>query len=336
MRVLSHEEMLSDGASLGMPWASFHDESAWRDALRAHVAAEGAVLRRSLVERALRWHGVDHDEAHRDQINAWIDDLDAVGDILVGDGGLIGAAPLRAARIRGSSTLLLLGSVTTATLSRALPREVVEPRRVRRAVLTWHDDEALTQAMAALGGTVTDAERWAGLDRSPATLDAWWSALSQKRPRDADAAALADDLSAQRYVVRDGRGRWRGRDEGPSDEARLLRVRQPGGWSRFVWQSANGCVAITTDEALRTVLALDRRAGAPRSIVARSGQPGAVAFTLPARIPRAEYRMLLGTADRAEVDGAAVYAVTRDVWPTVATMLRERLGLTVDEVGVLA
>ncbi len=335
MRVRSHEEMLSDGAALGMPWASLDDEPAWRDALRAHVAAEGAVLRRSLVDSALRWHGVESDDARREQLNAWIDDLDAIGDILVGDGGLVGAAPVRAARVRGSSTVLLLGSVTTTTLTRALPREVIEARRVRRAVLSSHDAEALARAMASIGGTVSDADRWAGLDRAPTSLDAWWNALSEKRSSEGEARVLAEDPTAQCYVVRDGRGRWRARDEAALDEARLLRVRQPGGWSRFVWCSARGAVVITTDEALRTVLVLEARAGAQRPVSARRGDSGGVEFSLPARIPRAEYRMLLGTADRAEGDGGAVYAVTRDVWPAVRAMLHERLGFHVDEAGVL-
>lgn len=335
MLVRSHEEMVSVGSALGLPWASLDDTLAWRDALRAHVAAEGAVLRRVLVDRALRWHGVEPDNDARDAVNALLDELDTVGDVLVGDGGLVGAAPLRAARVHGSRTVLFLGSVTTTTLARALPDEAIDPRRVRRAVLAWHDDAALAHAMNALGGAVTDAARWAGLDRSPESLDAWWRALAERRPRDGEADVLAADPSAQRYVVRDGRGRWRPRDEAPTEAGTLMRVRQPGGWSRFVWRGEGGCVALTADEALRTTLALEARADASRSLVARRTPTGGVGLSLPVRIPRAEYRMLLGTADRIDDDGGAHYVVTRDVWPPLAAMLHARLGLHVDETEVL-
>lgn len=336
MRARSQDELVSMGASLKMPWATLDDELAWRDAIRAHVASEGFALRRSLLDRTLRWHAIDErDEGARERLNEWIDDLDAVGDLFVGDDGLVGAAPLRAALVHGTSTALLLGSVTTPMLASALPREVIEGRRVRRVVLTWHDRDALAAALEPLGGTVTDAARWSGLDRAPPTLDAWMSELAAKRPREDDAATLIDDPSAERFVVRDGRGRWRARSELSRDELVLVRVRQVGGWFRFAWRTESGCVSLTSDEAARTALAIEQRAGASRTVTARSTETGGVAFTLPVRVPRAEYRMLLGTADRVDADGGAQYVVGRDVWTALRSMLRDRLGLLMDEVGVL-
>ncbi len=323
MRVAGIDEPHNASAALGLPGEA-GDDDAWREALRAHLAAAGTVLRRTLLDRVLRWHDADGPEA-RERLDALLDGLDAVGDAWVGDGGLVGATPPRAARIRGSTTVILLGSAPTAAFREALRDEVIRGGRVRRATLSRHDAEGLGEAMRGLGGRVIDADVWAGLDRVPPSLAAWRDELSARRGGSAMPEGEAE------VFVPAPRSRWR-REEAPDGAPRLERFRQPGGWFRFVWRGAEGAVALTTDEAMRTALALEREAGHARRVVAEASGEGTVAFAVPGWIPRAEYRYLLGSCDRAgDGDGATRYVTARDVWPTLAAMLRERLGMAVDE-----
>ncbi|MFO0608853.1 MAG: hypothetical protein U0324_37145 [Polyangiales bacterium] len=323
MRVAGIDELTTAAAGRRLAWET-GDDAAWRESLRAHLAAAGSVLRRSLLDRVLRWHGAEGAEA-RERLDALLDGLDAVGDAWVGDGGTVGATPPRAARIRGSSTVLLVGSAPTTAFSAALRDEVVRGGRIRRATLSGHDAEALDAAMSSLGGRVVDADVWAGLDRAPASLDAWRDELSARRGEDAMPEGEAE------VFVSAPRSRWR-RDAALEGAPRLERFRQPGGWFRFVWRGAEGAVALTADEATRTALALESEAGHARRVVAEASGEGTVAFAVPGWIPRAEYRYLLGSCDRlGDGEGASRYTAARDVWPTLATMLRDRLGMTVDE-----
>jgi hypothetical protein len=327
VRVLASEELAEHASRRALAWGD-GDDLAWRETLRAHLAAEGSALRRSLLDRVLRWHGADSAEV-RERVNALLDDLDAIGDVWIGDGGLVGAAPLRAALVAGSGTALLLGSIPTAALARALPGEVIERRRVRRVVLTCHDAEGLAQVMAVIGGRVIDAAVWAGLDRAPVSPSAWRGELDARRVDDA-----APDGDREVFVA-GPRSRWR-RETEAVGLPRLERFRQPGGWFRFVWRRSDGAVALTADEAARTTLALEAAAGHARRVAAEGTVEGNVTFNAPGWLPRAEYRLLLGSCDRVVADdGAARYVASRAVWPALAAALRDRLGMNVDEAGVL-
>jgi hypothetical protein len=326
MKVLDGEALREQARAAGLPWADDDDELRWREALRAHVAAEGSVRRRSLVDRVLRTAGTD-DSALRERLHTLVDDLDAVGDVYLGDGGLVGAAPLRAAQVRGSDTVLWLGSVPTATLEAALPGERIERRRVRRSVLGLHDADALRCAVDALGGRVLDAEAWAGLDRAPSTLSEWRVTLDARR------GEPALDEEAWEVFAPGPRSRWlRTRESGPTP--RLVRVRQAGGWYRHAWQGEGGVVALTRDEAARTALALEAEAGVAQVVRVEPTDDGRVAFGLTAWLPRAEYRMLVGAADQVGREGGASrYVSDATVWMSLKQMLCARLAMRVEEAG---
>ncbi len=334
MRVVAAEELTERAAALGVCWSGADEDDAWRETIRVHLAAEGSILRRTLVDRVLRWHDVPDEDARRERIHEVIDALDGVGDALMGDGGLIGAAPVRAAIVGDSRVVLLLGGVPTSVLATALPQETILRGRVRQVMLRHHDRAGLTRAMTTLGGGVIEVAVWAGLDRAPPTLDAWWQTLASRR---VEAAAGGDERDLAVFVVHGDRGRWR-RPEG-SDAAlpRLERLRQPGGWYRYAWRTEEGAGALTGDEATRTMLAIEARAGVRRTVTATTTPGDVVTVSVPGRIPRAEYRYLLGVGDRLEpADGAARYAAPAETWPELGKMFFARLGMAVDESGVTA
>lgn len=325
MRVLSVDEVRARARALAVPWRA-GDDLAWREVVRVQLAAEGVTTRRALVDRALRWADAPRDDEDRTRLSELIDDLDAVGDLSLGDEGLVAATAPRAAVVNGGDTVLLLGTVPTPHFEHALGLRV-EPRRVRRVILPRMDLPALTDAMATLGGRVVDALRWAGLDRAPTSPTQWWAELNARDPLDETAGSEWEITEVQRLVVGDGRARWRDEPRGDG----LLRRRMDGGWHRFAVRR-DGCLwALSRDEATRTELSLRWEGGALPTMAVRA-EAGGVRFTLGARIPMAEYRLLLGTADR--VDGAT-WDVPRATWPALASVFRERLGCALDESALM-
>ncbi len=90
MRVVGADELTARAGASGTRWGATGDDEAWRETVRAHLAAEGSVLRRALVDRVLRWHDAPDDDATRGRVNDLIDALDGVGDVR-GGRGLAGA-----------------------------------------------------------------------------------------------------------------------------------------------------------------------------------------------------------------------------------------------------
>lgn len=335
MRVVGADELTARAGASGTRWGATGDDEAWRETVRAHLAAEGSVLRRALVDRVLRWHDAPDDDATRGRVNDLIDALDGVGDVLVGDGGLVGAAPLRAALVGRSRVVLLLGSVPTAVLAAAMPEETIARGRVRRVLLRRLGHAEVARAMDSLGGSVIDARVWAGLDRAPPTLDAWWQTLGARRVE----AMWPSEGARERavFVVHNGRGRWRRPEDGGASLPQIERERQPGGWYRYAWRTADGACPLTSDEATRTMLAVEARAGVAREVIAASTPGDVVTVSVPGWVPRAEYRFLLGVGDRLETrEGNSRYAVPSESWAELAEMFSKRLGMIVDESGVMA
>jgi hypothetical protein len=331
MRVVGADELVARSAATGVRWGAIDDEGAWRETVRAHLAAAGSALRRTLIDRVLRWHDAPDDEETRERVDSVVDELDAVGDALVGDGGLVGAAPLRAALVGDEGQCLLVGSVPSRVIEAALGAAFV-PGRVRSMSLRGRSREELAAALAPLGGVVIDVETWAGLDRSPRSLGAWRCSLEARRIEEPGAVDTTPERGV--FVVREGRGRWR-RPDATGSSARLERVRQPGGWYRYAWRTAEGERPLSRDEATRTILAVEAAAGGARTATATRARGDVVVVAVPGFVPRAEYRLLLGVGERTGAsDGVARYAVSADAWPTVAAVLGDRLGMIVDETGV--
>ena len=259
------------------------------ESLREECHAAGPVPRGWLQARIARRTGRRHDE-----IVAAVEELARVGDLLLGGGGLIGPAPLRAVPLPGGGALLV-----GARPRRWLGMEPTDdlPRRVGEA-----PEDA----------TVVPLERWTGLDRTPNADSDFLETIRARECREDD-----NDWS-QAWCWRDGKFR-------PAEgHLGLWRLRMPGRWFRYAWADESGRRPMSTDEGVRALFALSR---GEREPIDTTAGPAGVRIDLPF-IPRAEARFVMACASRR--DGRS-WAIPRERWTEVAATLETRLGLTFGE-----
>lgn len=305
--------------------------------LRAEASALGVARRCMLADRVcalLRPAG----EVPVKRVLEVMLRLEAHGDLVPGPLGRVAAAPLRAVQA-GPGHYILLGGGASAGLGAALG-ELLAPALLRRLRTDPARDEVLAAAVARCGGRMLSIESWAGLDRTP-PADAGWLALLNERLRSPlERLGAQSDLAIspgalEHYVA--GMRRWR------QAGSRLVRVRQPMGWFAYAWLGPEGeamvcrdALMLSRDEARRTQFALDAEAGRPLRL--QAGSTGAVVrLDIPGLLPFAEYRFLLGLAERTAGEGLPVcYLLAVEDLPRVAACLAQRLGVCIDDVSTEA
>jgi len=259
------------------------------EALREECHAAGPVPRAWLQARVARRTGRTHDD-----IVGVVDELARGGDILLGAGGLVAPAPLRAVALPGGGALLV-----GARPSRWLSMEPTDdlPRRV---------EEAPEDA------TAVPLERWTGLDRSPSADSDFLQSLLDREYREDD-----NDWS-QAWCWRDGKFR-------PAEgHLGLWRLRMPGRWFRYAWADEAGRRPMSTDEGVRALFALSR---GERDPIDTTESPAGVRIDLPF-IPRAEARFVMACASGRD---GRTWTIPHERWAEVAATLEARLGLTFGE-----
>lgn len=309
---------------------------------RAEAAALGPCLRRVLADHIcarLRAVGGIPTERIQDVIHR----LEEQGDLLAGPGGYVAAAPLRAIRA-GPGHHLLLGGIDSVTLGAALGA-AISPSVLRRLRSEPTGDEGLAGTITGLGGRVLSIEAWAGLERTPPADAAWLAVLDERLhdPLESIAAAeavLAPVVGEIEYYVA-GENRWR--RIGTAAGSLLVRARQPFGWFAYAWLASKPAdpqrreaLRLSRDEARRTQFALDAGAGLPLPLRLESAG-AAVRLYIQAPLPYAEYRFLLGFAERSAWEGLPIcYSLAAADVPRVSACLMQRLGIRIDPVSTEA
>jgi hypothetical protein len=309
---------------------------------RAEAAALGKCPRRVLADRVcalLRAVGGIPAERAQDVIHR----LEEQGDLLAGPGGYVAAAPLRAIHA-GPGHHLLLGGIDSVMLGAALGF-AISPSVIRRLRSEPAGDKVLAGTVTGLGGRVLSIEAWAGLDRTPPADAAWLAALEERLhdPLESIAAAeavLAPAVGDIEYYVA-GEHRWRRVSAAPGSP--LLRARQPFGWFAYAWLAGEPAapqrreaLRLGRDEARRTQFALDAGAGQPLPL--RLESAGAASrLHIEAPLPYAEYRFLLGFAERSTWEGLPIcYSLAAADVPRVSACLAQRLGIRIEHVSTEA
>ncbi len=323
----------SEGGALG---ACVSDD-VLRDAIRAELRALGTVLRRALVDRLVLRIADEGDDrnALRERLSELLDALASAGDVYVGAGGLIGAAPLRSAFVN-DGLALLLGSASTTWFRRSLPMASIKDGPIRRAQIALGERSTFVEALSACGGTVTTVARWAGLDRVPREILSWRAELTQRFEGVAhhDRFEPGDDV---RVYIADGSEplaarRWKLPSKIASmPSPHLERHRRPGGWFAYAWAIGETLHPLTRDEGLRTAFLLDAEAGAAQSFRASIGEES-VCIDLDVMLPSPEYRLLLGVGTRIDdANAPRRWRVPTVAWPELRRALAEGLGIRFDE-----
>ncbi len=323
---MQHEIVTGDVSGLG---AASGGETVW-EALRQGVCAYGIVTRRRLLGEVARHLRVTDDEGLA-ALRRSLEALEAAGDVLVGSGGRVAAAPLRVVRLPGREALLV-GAAPARDLDAVSLREGA-PRR-----FVW-SEEASRWLQTERGACEVAAAVWARLDRAPEAGEALVAALVTRVQVAETTGTMArvDGVSVttwQRYVPaatarRQGLG-WR--EGGAPDGPALLRWREGGADWTFGWANPASwprALHLTRDEATRLRFALDRIAGGGIPVsVAIEGER--VSLRVEGSLPSAEYRYLAAACEEiARELRATVYRLPSAAWPEVAATLQARLGLRV-------
>lgn len=302
------------------------------EALRAELWARKTCTRRTLCQRII--------ESMAPALNIELDDvkrvlkqLELIGDVTVGDGGWLAAAPLRVIRM-SSGRFLLAGGPESSKLALLLGSNVVASSLIRET-RPAHVDTMLAAA-ANLSAITISPEKWSGLDRTPAA-DAEWVATQDQllldNPKSAGALpSTANEWRCYSPVPSDQDTKTRWRQLQGAALAQLWRVKQENGYWFYAWTAgahptAGGHIRLSENDAMRTRFALDRAADASMSCK-YSERDGNIILFIGTRIPRQEFRYLLTLGkllDAAEYS----YIFPKSEWTSVVSTLEKRLSLII-------
>lgn len=296
--------------------------------LRTEVAARGTAPRAATLERIRRIVApivvVD-----LELLDRTCEALIREGDLVLATGGVLAATPIRVVRLAGE-VARVVSSLPTHDLRVALGVDV-ERRGLVRQVARTGPCEA---AVAALGGVALTPEQWAGLEQAPPADDTFLRRLDQRLEGSVSASRLRgrdEPLEWRGWTWHETGGAWR-RD---AVDTPLWRARST--WRGFIsaWTAGASpatapCFELAPDDALRARFALARRQGHPITISVHA-DTDAARLTIPGWLPRAEYRWLSLHAEPASAAVPGCWQVPAARLPRVLDLLRQRLGVTVEE-----
>jgi hypothetical protein len=287
--------------------------------LRAEVTARGMTPRAAALARVHRLIApvstIDPELLART-----CDALVREGDLVLATGGMLAATPLRLVRLEG--TARVSSSLPTHTLQVALGVEV-DRRGLGRRVVGTEEYEA---ALAAFGVVFLSPAQWAGLDRALLADDAFLQRLDQRLQCAGSAYAGDAALEWRGWTWHEQRWTWRRDARTPLWRARCNWGGFVSAWSAGASPATTPCFELPPEDGARARFALARRDGHPVVVSVQAGL-----LTIPGWLPRAEYRWLSLHAEPALDAELGRWRVPAAELPRVLDMLRQRLGVLVEE-----
>lgn len=267
-----------------------------------------------------------------------LSELEMNGDITKGPSGQTAAAPLRAIRLSVKS-YRLIGCISTSTLEQTFPEAEIS-YGLKRYLNENIDEGFLLKKIETLGGILISPERWSGLSRSPDADEEWLSSLTRIDEEKRISAGGLDDGIIQGWQgykaderEKSQSERWkRGVEDGKS---RLWRGWHERGWYVYAWTAGKTptdepCVKLNSDQARRTMFALDRMADNPLSAVVTQDS-GVIQCRILGFLPVAEYRYLSTIGEyTGRQRGSVCFEIPKDTWLDASKMLNSRLGIKID------
>jgi hypothetical protein len=265
-----------------------------------------------------------------ERVGEVLEELERCGDVVVGAGGWVAAAPLRVVWL-GDGFVKLAAGAPTEWLSRPeLGLAEVDSGFPRGGQVSNKLEAEFQIAVVREGGITVTPERWAGLDDAPPAGPNYIADLDDRLvsdPMPADASQWACYRPESSKLPSNKRWDWY-----PSGSGRLWKVRAAfGGW-RYAWTQGGrpadeAWLDLSPDEACRASISLDRCANNP--VPCATTQTGDdVEIEVQGFLPRAEYRFLTTLGRRLLATGPyAIYSIPNSRWNRVRGVLNDQLGL---------
>jgi hypothetical protein len=302
------------------------------ECLRRELGALGSTTRRVLVDRVwarLQIIGV----TEREEVVRLVQQLEASGDVTRGPGGRLAAGPLRAVAVREGAEYLIVGCCSLEELlGDGLEARALTRGGLRRLSIAPSERQTFETRVADLGGRVITSEQWSGCDREPIADAAWIDRLNARvlnLPRPVPCAWERQQAYVPNQAEPIQFRRWKAASKVGSPA--LVRAKQPGGWFSYGWLVGDGesqsLLELSKHEAMRTLFALDRAAGAPLELPSEKVEKGVV-LSLTALLPYPEYRLIQSHGEQLAGAGYPLrFLVPLESWTPLARSLNERLGL---------
>jgi hypothetical protein len=333
MNVIDNERMRSASRKITVYASS--DAETLCEMVRSELWARAVTNRRVLCERITSL-AQPLSDIKKEDVQSILDEMEKAGDVTFGPNGGVAAAPLRIIDA-GGGRFRLFGTLP----SRLIPNLVLNG--TTREILD-KSLETVTTLIEKHDGTQLTAERWAGFERVLPAGPEWLRNLDGRLDNEVrDQGFFDSELNGVWMVYRpsisNGSNQSPWKKPAANEEGKLWRGWSNYGWPIHVWSFGGNPTAVksmrlTSDEANRTTFALCLQAGVPT--VFKADAMGAdVILRLDTYLPIAEYRYLMVIGTMQNLGGIKkAFRIPLEMWPQVGTILRERLGVTIESTGM--
>lgn len=312
-----------------------HDNDLITELLRSELSARRLSSRRGLCNRIAvlmeSFCPVDVDIIKENLLL-----LENIGDITGGTGGQVAVAPLRAVKL-DDNKYQLFGTLNDTQLTSCFLNSNITTGLTRILNLKDSDQENFDQLLDKLGGVILSPERWAGMDKVNAADQEWLAGLdSRLKDQPRPPGSLDNEINDGWRVYQSDKAkllqkaRWQ---KGSNDkQGYLWRVWHVRGWPVFAWTAGNSpdqqeSIKLSSDDACRTMFALDRKYGTPIACQATK-ENNIIQVKIGGFLPRAEYRYLAIKGKFTEKkEDYFCFQFKTDIWTQVSKMLDDRLGV---------
>lgn len=301
--------------------------------LRNELAAQKVCSRKTLCNKGaalaepIQKTSVDH-------VKEVLTELESNGDVTKGMAGLIAASPLRAVKV-GPDRYRLHGCVPARILKQTfIGMELFWG--INRMLVVEDDNADISEKVQSVGGILLSPERWSGLNRTPVADGKWIASLEfLLENQKIHAGALDDGINDgwQCYLSEEPRKaqnlRWKKSDAGGG---KLWRGWHERGWYVFAWTNGESpsnaaCLKLNSDQAIRSMFALDRDGDNPVPISVNK-ENKQIIFRIAGFLPISEYRYLTTLGEyKGKYSNYFCFNLPSNIWEEVSQKLEERLGI---------
>jgi hypothetical protein len=309
--------------------------------LRACLAGLKSTTTRQLLDRAEAILAAYPEATEREHLREILDQLERLGDVSIGPGGRVAAAPLRAVQCE-EGEYLLVGTypldwfIELCGLDGSSIELVSDvPRRLK-----IDGNGSFKSAITKVEGRILSAESWSRIDRAPVANQRWLEELRKRLEHEGRyehevTVSFEGNLAWQYQSTADQPNqawRWQELDEDVESVQGLVRYLAYGRFYRYLWiepdeASSFGVLDLNQADAARTQFALDRVNDAQLKVLIRRDE-ATVVLELPGFLPPPEFKYLNALSKRVNVgEIPPLFELGESSFTSVRERLTSQLGV---------